>query len=107
MYCLKSGELPLLELTADDVFSAEIMVTRSSYTCYQFCSAVLCRYSTRYSPGDHLPEAVLLHPDHRARHRLRPRHRQQRSETLRGALQPLHPVRGRPQQSGQRGTVDI
>ena len=34
MYCLKSGELPLLELTADDVFSAEIMVTRSSYTCY-------------------------------------------------------------------------
>ena len=29
MYCPKSGELPLLELTADDVFSAEIMVTRS------------------------------------------------------------------------------
>ena len=38
MYCLKSGELPLLELTADDVFSAEIMVTRSD-TCCQFCFA--------------------------------------------------------------------
>ena len=45
MYCLKSGELPLLELTADDVFSAEIMVTRSSYTCYyQFYSAVKIFY---------------------------------------------------------------
>ena len=39
MYCLKSGELPLLELTADDVFSAEIMVTRSD-TRHSSCSAV-------------------------------------------------------------------
>ena len=43
MYCLKSGELPLLELTADDVFSAEIMVTRSRYPL----QALVCSVDTQ------------------------------------------------------------